>query len=99
MIASIKNSDKAEIPTLAEFISSQSTDAGCRAAFASIRKASTRFNVYSNKVLFEGFPLEGRTQRVVPASLYPRFFHLCRYPLLDSYNGDWQMYYFLTKEL
>lgn len=48
LIVGIKDNDKAELPTLAEFILADSTDADCRSAFA--RKPYNHFNADSDGV-------------------------------------------------
>lgn len=50
-MAGIIDNEKAEMPTLTEFTEMQSTYSDCRAAFLTIEKPNTRFNVDSDGVL------------------------------------------------
>lgn len=93
----ITDSKNVEIPTLAEFISAQSTDTYCRSAYASIEKPNSGFNVESDGVLFQVSSLDGASQRVVPASLSPHFFHFCHYSLLADHAGERQVYDCMVK--
>lgn len=51
MMTGITDIKKAEIPTLTEFITVHSNDAGCHTAFASVGKQNTRGSVDSDGVL------------------------------------------------
>lgn len=99
LLAGITDNEKAEIPTLSKFITAQSTDSGCRTASMPVGKPITLFRIDSDGVLVRVFSLGGASQRVVPATLRPRFPHLCHYSLLVSYPGKRRMYVTVRKEL
>lgn len=69
MIARRTDKEKAEIPTLTEFITVQVSLAHCRAAFTSLGKPNTRFNIDSEGVLVRVSSTNGASQRVMPAPL------------------------------
>lgn len=48
IMAAFKDNDKAEITTLAEFVSTKSKEAGFRSAFASVRRQNNHFDVDSD---------------------------------------------------
>lgn len=68
MMASISDNEKADIPTLAEFITAQFTDADCYTASTTVENRNTFFNVNRDGVLVRVFPLDGESQQVVHAS-------------------------------
>lgn len=69
MIAGIMDSEKAEMKTLAEFITAQYSDEDYHTAFTCVKKWSTRFNVDRDEVLARVSPLHVGSQRVVPSFL------------------------------
>lgn len=85
MMAGIIDIDKAEIPTLGEFISAHSTDTDFRTAFVSVKKSSTLSNVYRDEVFVRVSPLDCALQQGVPASTRPRFIHLRHYSALAGH--------------
>lgn len=87
MKAGVAENQQAEIPTLAEFVPAQATDSDRRAAFTSVEKRNTRFNADSDGVLFQVSALGGKSQRAVPTSLRPRFFHVFHYSFLTGQSG------------
>lgn len=78
MKASILDNEKMEIPTLAELILAQCTDADYRSAFVSVGKRSTSRNVDSDGMLVQVSPSQGVSQRIVPTSQCPRFLQVSK---------------------
>lgn len=81
-----------EVPTPAELISAEATDADLRTPFASVRKLNTRCNVDSEYEFVPVSSSDGAPPQAVPASLSPHFFHLSHYSLLAGHSGRRQMY-------
>lgn len=77
MTAIITENEKAEQPTLAAFISAQSTDAGGRISVESVEKVNTPFYVERNEVLVRVSTLNGVSWRGRPAFLRSCFRDLC----------------------
>lgn len=63
MMAVATNSESVEIPTLAEFISTQTTDAGFCSAFVLVERPNICFNVDCDGVV-RVFSADGTSQRV-----------------------------------
>lgn len=99
MMTGIKNTDKAEIPKIAEYISAHSTDADCRSAFSSVGKLNTTLNVDCRKVLVQISPPDGTSRRVVPAPLRRHFPHLCHYFILAGHPSKSLIYVSMRMEL
>lgn len=76
---------RAEVTTLAEFITARFTDVDCRVVFTSFSELNARFNVDSDVVLVRFFSLEGAPQQVVLTSLRPRFLHPSHYSFSAGY--------------
>lgn len=62
IMAGIADNYKEKVPTLAEFISVQSSDADFRSTFPSVEKQNTRFNIDSDRKLVRVSPLNGTSQ-------------------------------------
>lgn len=92
IIADIKDNEKPEIPTFAEFISVLSTVVDCSSVLESIGKPNTRFNLKGDGVLLQLSPLDRASQRVGPAYVRSGFLHLRQYSLFASHSGERLMY-------
>lgn len=88
----IPDNEKAEISTLAEFVFAQWAPADCRVAFPSFGKRHIHSNVIRDGVLYRVAFLNGTSQRVVTASLQPRFFYVFHYSLMDDHYGERRTY-------
>lgn len=73
---------KTDIPTLTDFITTQSTYLECHPDFPSVGKLDSRFSLDSDGVLVGVFPSEEAFQRVVRATLFPHFLYVRHYFLL-----------------
>lgn len=78
MTAGVMDNQKTEIPTLAKFLTAQTSYVDCRAAFVSAGIPDTCFNFDSDGVLVRVSPLFGASQRIVPTSLGLLIPHLYR---------------------
>lgn len=85
----MNDSEKAEVLTLKELITAQSTIADCLTVFASVGKRNTPLKVDSGGVLWIVVPLDNTSQGVVAAPVDPNVSHLCPVflcqPLLQAF--------------
>lgn len=87
-MAGIKINEKVELPTFAEPISAQCTDADCHSTFASVGKPNKRLNLDIDGMFVRVSALDGASQRVVLSSLRSRFLHFCPNSLLFGHTGE-----------
>lgn len=80
MLIGIKDNEKAEIPKRSKFITAQSTDSDCHAAFASAIKRNACFSVGSEGMPVQASLLDDPPQRVLPALFDPVFFTFVNTP-------------------
>lgn len=98
-MASIKDIDKAGIPTLAQIRSAQSANAYCGSTLASIGSPNTRFNIDNDGVLVRESPLDGALRRVVCTSLCSCPLHIWYYSVLAGHPGIRRMYDSMSTDL
>lgn len=79
MITGIADNEKAEIPSLVEFVSAKSHETYFRAAFAPARWSGALFNANSDGMLVRASILNGATQQLVPVTQRTRLPDLCNY--------------------
>lgn len=98
-MTTITENEKAEMSTLALFITVQSTELTCHSTFASIQNRSSGFRVYSNRVLVSVFQSDGASQRGIVASSQIHFLYLYHYLLLDDQPAKRHIYDYMTESL
>lgn len=98
-VTGIVESEKGEVPSLAECIPVQSIEMYCHAALVSVGGRGAGSNVNRDKVLVPIFRLIGPPQRDVRISIRYRFLHLCHHSLLAGFPSERHMYDYMSKEL
>lgn len=99
MIVGVTDNNKAELQSLFKFMSAQSRDSNCRAAFDPVRKTNSRVNFDSDGVLLLVSLLSGTLQGVVPFILRACVLHAYDYSILPGHSGEHPMYDPMRKKL
>lgn len=87
-----------DIPDLREFITAQTADNEFRPAATTVAQPKTLFSYAVDGVLVSVSPVDGASQRYLPAVLRPHVLRLCHYLLMEGHPDERQMYDSMRRE-